>query len=94
MGTVVQLNTIRDPLTPGFLVREKCGRRLVDWLVDTGASTTLLSVTEWKHMPELQELHPAGIWVMCAERRPIDVRGAVYATIDWGQCVTAAWRNH
>lgn len=50
VATIVQLDTIRDPLTSGLLVQGRCGGPLVDWLVDMGASTTLLSVTEWKHM--------------------------------------------
>lgn len=40
--TVVQLQV--------FLLQGRCRGCLVDWLVDTGASTTRLSVTEWKYI--------------------------------------------
>lgn len=50
VGTIVQLDTTRLPAA------RRCGGLLVDWLVDMGASTTLLSVSECKHMQGLHEL--------------------------------------
>lgn len=68
VGTVVQLGMTRDLLTLGFRVRGRCWGWLSDWLVDTGASITLLSIHKWRHMLELQERHLAGIRLTCADR--------------------------
>lgn len=35
-----RLDIIRDLLTSGFLLQEKCGGHLVNWLVDTGLQPT------------------------------------------------------
>lgn len=48
--TMVHLDTRRDLLTAGFLLCRTTQDQEVEWLADTGASTSLLSLREWEQI--------------------------------------------
>lgn len=50
VGVTVHLDTISNVLTAGFLLRGATQVREVEWLVDTGVSTSLLSLRGWEQV--------------------------------------------
>lgn len=86
VGTVVHLDTRRDPLTAGFLLHGVTGGREVEWLVDTGATTSLLLTKEWERVYGGHDLIPARMRITCVDGRPMEVRGRTELEIDFGGC--------
>lgn len=58
----------------------------VEWLVDMGAYTSLLSTREWRRVARGRSLTPARMRITCADGRPMEVRGKAEVEIDFGSC--------
>lgn len=71
----------------GFFVKGKAEGKTVDWLVDTGCTTTIISTRVFDHLDpeERPDLTPYPGCLMSADESPIQVRGKTLLNIQLGQ---------
>ena len=70
----------------GMNVSGHCRGKTVNWLVDTGASTSLLSLGVWRSIDGDKRLEPTRSRMTTAAGKEIVVYGAVEVHVDFGSC--------
>ena len=77
---------VMDPDMRGMNVSGRCRGKTVNWLVDTGASTSLLSLDVWRSMDGDRSLEPTRSRMTTAAGKEIVVYGTVEVHVDFGSC--------
>ena len=70
----------------GMNVSGRCRGKTVNWLVDTGASASLLSLDVWRSMDGDKRLEPTRSRMTTAAGKEIVVYGTVEVPVDFGSC--------
>ena len=75
-----------DERTLGMNVLGRCRGRSVWWLVDTEASTSLLSLDVWRSLEGEKQLEPTESRMTAADGHEMVVHGTVEVMVDFGEC--------
>ena len=77
---------VMDPDMRGMNVSGRCHGKTVNWLVDTGALTSLLSLDVWRSLDGGRRLEPTKCRMTTAAGKEIVVYGTVEVPVDFGSC--------
>ena len=86
MRVIHRVPGVMDPDMRGMNVSGRCRGKTVNWLVDTGASTSLLSLDVWRSMDGDRGLEPTKCRMTTAAGKEIVVYGTVKVHVDFGSC--------